>query len=158
MIPAQTRYETHDIELLAIVEVFKTWRHYLEGCKHKVLILTDHINLCQFMDTKSLSSGKSAWLRNFLVTTSESITVKASKRSYRCLVTILSEECWGRGHPLYQKRQDPALRAVLVGRSIWSFSEVKSNLPSPSGCHIRNNCLSPVVPVLGLPPKRYSSR
>ena len=45
MIPAKTRYKTHDGELLAIVEAFKTWRHYLEGCKHEVLILTDHNNL-----------------------------------------------------------------------------------------------------------------
>ena len=56
MIPAETRYETHDGELLAIVEAFKTWRHYLKSCKHKVLVLTDHNNLYQFMDTKSLSS------------------------------------------------------------------------------------------------------
>ena len=56
MIPTKTRYETHDGELLAIVEVFKILRHYLEGCKHEVLILTDHNNLRQFMDTKSLSS------------------------------------------------------------------------------------------------------
>ena len=45
MIPAETRYETQDGELLAIVEAFKTWRHYLEGCKHEVLVLTDHNNL-----------------------------------------------------------------------------------------------------------------
>ena len=56
MIPAETRYETHDQELLAIVEAFKTWRHYLEGCKYEVFVLTDHNNLCWFMDTKSLSS------------------------------------------------------------------------------------------------------
>ena len=56
MIPAKTQYKTHDGELLAIVEAFKTWRHYLEGCKHEVLILTDYSNLCRFMDTKSLSS------------------------------------------------------------------------------------------------------
>ena len=37
MISAETRYETHDGELLAIVEAFKTWRHYLEDCKHKIL-------------------------------------------------------------------------------------------------------------------------
>ena len=30
IIPAETRYETHNGKLLAIVEVFKTWRHYLE--------------------------------------------------------------------------------------------------------------------------------
>ena len=31
MIPAETRYKTHDGELLAIVEALKTWKHYLEG-------------------------------------------------------------------------------------------------------------------------------
>ena len=55
MIPAETRYKTQDGELLAIVKAFKTWRLYLEGCKHKILVLTDHNNLCRFMDTKSLS-------------------------------------------------------------------------------------------------------
>ena len=56
MIPAETRYEMHNSELLAIVEAFKTWRHYLEGSRHEVLVLTDHNNLRRFMDTKSLSS------------------------------------------------------------------------------------------------------
>ena len=54
MILAETRYETHNVELLAIVEAFKTRQHYLEGCKHEVLVPTDHNNLHQFMDTKSL--------------------------------------------------------------------------------------------------------
>ena len=44
MISAKTRFKTHDGKLLAIVEAFKTWRHYLEGCKHEVLVLTDHNN------------------------------------------------------------------------------------------------------------------
>ena len=61
MIPAETRYKTHDDELLAIVEAFKTWRHYLESCKHKVLVLTDNNNLRQFMDIKSLSSRQVRW-------------------------------------------------------------------------------------------------
>ena len=61
MIPAETRYETHDGELLAIVETFKTWRHYLEGSQHEVLVLTDHKNLHRFMDTKSLSSRQVRW-------------------------------------------------------------------------------------------------
>ena len=56
MIPAETRYETHDGELLAIVEAFKTWRHYLKRSQHEVLVLTDYNNLRRFMETKSLSS------------------------------------------------------------------------------------------------------
>ena len=61
IIPAKTRYETHDGELLAIVEVFKIWQHYLKGCKHEVFVFTDHNNLCPFMDTKSLSSRQVRW-------------------------------------------------------------------------------------------------
>ena len=61
MIPAETRYETHNEELLAIVEVFKTWRHYLGCCKYKVLVLTDNNNIRWFMDTKSLSSRQVRW-------------------------------------------------------------------------------------------------
>ena len=61
MISAETRYETHDAKLLAIVEAFKNWRHYLEGCQYEVLVLTDHNNLRRFMDTKSLSSRQVRW-------------------------------------------------------------------------------------------------
>ena len=61
IIPVETQYKIHDGKLLAIVEAFKTWRHYLEGCKHEVLVLTDHNNLRRFMDTKSLSSRQVRW-------------------------------------------------------------------------------------------------
>ena len=61
MIPAKTWYKTHDGELLAIVEAFKTWRHYLEDCKQKVLVLIDHNSLRRFMDTKNLSSRQVYW-------------------------------------------------------------------------------------------------
>ena len=61
MIPAETQYETHDGKCLAIVQAFKTWRHYLEGCKHEILDLTNYNNLYCFMDTKSLSFRQVRW-------------------------------------------------------------------------------------------------
>ena len=61
MIPAETRYKTYDGELLAIVKAFKTWKHYLEGWKHEVLVLTDHNNFQRFMDIKNLSSRQVRW-------------------------------------------------------------------------------------------------
>ena len=61
MILAETRYKTHNSELLAIIEAFKTWRHYLEGYKHEVFILTNYNNLRRFMDTKSLSFRQVCW-------------------------------------------------------------------------------------------------
>ncbi len=45
MILAEPRYETHNNELLAIIKAFKTWKHYLKDCKHKVLMLTNYNNL-----------------------------------------------------------------------------------------------------------------
>ena len=65
MIPAETQYKTHNGELLAILKAFKTWRHYLEGCKHEVLVLTDYNNLCRFMDIKSRSSRQVRWAQEF---------------------------------------------------------------------------------------------
>ena len=61
MIPVETRYKTHEGELLAIIEAFKTWRYYLEGYKYEVLVLTNYNNLCRFIDTNSLSSQQVRW-------------------------------------------------------------------------------------------------
>ena len=61
MILAKTQYETHNGKLLAIVEAFKMWHYYFEGCKHEVFVLTNHNNLYHFMDTKSLSSRQVRW-------------------------------------------------------------------------------------------------
>ncbi len=63
MIPAKTWYETYDEELLDIVKMFKTWRHYLEDCKHKVLAYTDYNNLQRFIDTKNLSFKQVCWVQ-----------------------------------------------------------------------------------------------
>ena len=41
----EIRYETHDGEFLAIVEAFKTWKHYLEGFQYEILVFTNYNNL-----------------------------------------------------------------------------------------------------------------
>jgi hypothetical protein len=61
LIPAETRYETHDQELLAIVAAFRHWRHYLEGAAHTVEVLTDHNNLVAFQKMKSLNGRQCRW-------------------------------------------------------------------------------------------------
>ncbi|KAJ9271473.1 hypothetical protein DTO212C5_2553 [Paecilomyces variotii] len=57
----ERRYEVHDQELLAIVEAFKHWRHYLDGSKHPARIQTDHANLRYFFTTKTLNSRQARW-------------------------------------------------------------------------------------------------
>ena len=48
-------YDTHDKELLAIFEAFRSWRHYLEGPAHPIDVVTDHKNLMYFLTSKVLS-------------------------------------------------------------------------------------------------------
>ena len=45
MTDIETHYEAHDGELLAIVEVFKHWQHYLKGSRYPVIMKSDHANL-----------------------------------------------------------------------------------------------------------------
>ena len=40
----------------------ETWHHYLEGCKHKFEIWTDHQNLQYFMESKKLNRHQALWL------------------------------------------------------------------------------------------------
>lgn len=35
---AERNYDTHDREILAIMEGFKYWRHYLQGAKEEVTV------------------------------------------------------------------------------------------------------------------------
>ena len=50
--PAEVNYEAHDKELLAVVEAFVRWRHYLEGNPHTIRAITDHQNLKNFASSK----------------------------------------------------------------------------------------------------------
>ena len=61
MIPVEQAYETHDQELLAIVAVFKAWRHYLEGSPYPIEVWSDHNNLRGFMKVKTLNQWRARW-------------------------------------------------------------------------------------------------
>jgi RNase H-like domain found in reverse transcriptase len=58
-------YNTHDKELMAIYEAFKARRHYLEGTKVLIDVVTDHKNLEYFCTTWILSR-RQAWWSTFL--------------------------------------------------------------------------------------------
>ena len=44
----ERNYQIYDRELLAIIRALEAWRHYLQGAKHPVQILSDHKNLTYF--------------------------------------------------------------------------------------------------------------
>jgi hypothetical protein len=61
MIAAELNYDIYNKELLAIVECFRLWRHYLEGSKYTIQVFTDHNNLQYFTTTKQLSHRQARW-------------------------------------------------------------------------------------------------
>ncbi|KAG5734888.1 hypothetical protein E4T56_gene13773 [Termitomyces sp. T112] len=61
-------YEIHDKEMLAIIQSFEEWRHFLEGAQHKFEVWTDHKNLEYFCSAKKLNQHQAWWslyLANF---------------------------------------------------------------------------------------------
>ena len=57
----ELNYNVHNKELLAIFEVFKCWRHYLEGSPTPGDVITDHKNLEYFSATKLLTWRQARW-------------------------------------------------------------------------------------------------
>ena len=57
----ELNYDTHDKELLAIFEAFRSWRHYLEGSASPVDVVTDHKNLVYFSTSKVLTRRQARW-------------------------------------------------------------------------------------------------
>ena len=51
----ELNYDVHDKELSAIFEVFKWWRHYLEGSPKPIDVITNHKNLEYFSTMKLLT-------------------------------------------------------------------------------------------------------
>lgn len=58
---AVRNYEIHDKELLAILQDFKEWPHYLVGTKDPITVYTDHQNLSNFLTTKVWNQRQIRW-------------------------------------------------------------------------------------------------
>lgn len=57
--PAETRYATHEQELLAVVCALKEWRHYLHGVKF--IVETDHKSLKYLQTQPTLTARQARW-------------------------------------------------------------------------------------------------
>lgn len=58
----ELRYGTPDAELMAIVEAFRAWRHYLTYSQHVIVVRTDHLNHRYFATKPQLSARQGRWL------------------------------------------------------------------------------------------------
>lgn len=58
---AEMNYDIGKSEMLAVVEAFKQWRHYVEGSTHRIAVIIDHANLQQFFIDQSLNCREVRW-------------------------------------------------------------------------------------------------
>ena len=59
--PAEQNYDIYDMELLALIQALKEWRHYLTGTEHPVVIIMDHKNLGYFKQPQNLTCQQARW-------------------------------------------------------------------------------------------------
>ena len=135
MIPAETRYKTHNGELLAIVKAFKTWKYYLEDSRHKVLVLTNHNNLRQFIDMKSLSSRQVHW--------AQELSCYHFQIDYRQGKANGATDALSR-YPQRSAEEEETLRA----ENVKILHRLQSSLAKVSGLSVNSSHLSPLHQVL----------
>ena len=58
---AEINYEIHNKELLAIVDSFQEWRHFLERAAQPITVYTDHKNLEYFTSARVLNRRQARW-------------------------------------------------------------------------------------------------
>ena len=60
---AELSYNVHDKELLAVMDAFKVWQHYLIGSPHETSFHCDHRNLQQWTSERDLNGRQARWAR-----------------------------------------------------------------------------------------------
>ena len=84
---AESNYDTHDLKFLAIIQIFKHWRHYLKSNSHLIWMLINHVNLQYFFMIKKLNQKQTCWAEklaafNFYIeyqTNKRNLTDKSSR-------------------------------------------------------------------------------
>uniref|UniRef100_A0A803TP66 Gypsy retrotransposon integrase-like protein 1 n=1 Tax=Anolis carolinensis TaxID=28377 RepID=A0A803TP66_ANOCA len=61
----EQNYTIWEKELLAIKVAFEVWRHWLEGAKHQIVVLSDHKNLEHLQTARKLNQRQIRWVLFF---------------------------------------------------------------------------------------------
>lgn len=57
----ERNYQIYDRELLAIIRALRSWRHYLDGAAHPIVIKSDHRNLTYWKEARDLNRRQARW-------------------------------------------------------------------------------------------------
>lgn len=79
--PAERNYSTYEKELLSVVHALVTWRHYLQGSKFTVYVITDHQSVRHICTQPVISSPRQARLMEKIQTFDCEISYQAGKQN-----------------------------------------------------------------------------
>jgi hypothetical protein len=75
----QRNYDVYNRELLALVEMFRHWRHYLHSVAHKVKVHTDHANLLYWKNPGDHNRHVACWHRELMDYNFELVHISGKK-------------------------------------------------------------------------------
>lgn len=130
---AEINYEIHDKELLAIVDSFQEWRHFLEGAAHPVTVYTDHKNLEYFMSARILNRRQARWNMSlsrfdFVITyrpgKQQGLSDALSRRSY--LAPKAGEAAFDQQRTIMLKPEHFKIRAAMTPIDVDFLNQVRA--------------------------------
>jgi hypothetical protein len=129
MDPAKRNYNIHNKELLAVFQLFKAWRHYLEGANHQVDVFSDYKNLVYFAKAQALNRQQARWA-TFLTRFDFQIFHKPGTSNHSNPLLRRADHCTG-------LEQDGAPKVLFLARPVDILVIVPAN---PS--HLRERIIT----------------
>ncbi|KAK3537160.1 hypothetical protein QTP70_002653 [Hemibagrus guttatus] len=130
--PVERNYDIVNRELLAVKLALEEWRHWLEGAKHLLLVLTDHKNLEYLRAAKRLNPRQASWALFF---TRFNFTISYRPGSKNTKADALSRMFAPEENP---ETPEPILpEKIIVSPITWSeetLPPANASTNTPPGC------------------------
>ncbi|KAK3516193.1 hypothetical protein QTP70_005692 [Hemibagrus guttatus] len=140
---AEVNYDVGNRELLAIKAELEEWRHWLEGARHPIQVLTDHRNLEYLRGAKRLNPRQARWALFF---NRFWFTVSYLPGSKNGKADTLSWQSEGDGDPRQPDLMLPAtaLLAPVRWDLMCEIQRAHAEEPPPANCPPRRLFVPPV--------------
>lgn len=114
LLPAETRYPTHDQEMLALILALKHWRHFLY--RSPFIIRTDHAALTHFHQQPHLNKRQLRWIETLA---DYNFTIEYQRGVTNVVADLLSR------NPYYDDGSRLTLNNISTGSGIALLNEVR---------------------------------
>ena len=112
----QRNYDVYNRKLLALIEMFRHWRHYLHQAVHKVKVHTDHVNLTYWKNPGDHNRRVAHWHAELMEYDFELVHISGKKNGQ---ADTLSR------HPDYDQGDDDNKNLVVLPTKLFKMEYAK---------------------------------